>query len=1010
MRRVFLGVSLLVLLCAAAPALAQQGTAQVGGKVIDAQGGAVPGVNIVITNEDTGVVREVVSTAEGGYFAAQMLPGRYRVQATLEGFKALDRRGVTLTVGQTTTLDLTMEVGGLAETLTVTGEAPLVDVTTAAVGGHISADELNELPSANRNYMAFVGNVPGTVFIPSAEFLNDSFQANGQPTAANNIVFDGANNTDEQRGSNVGGQTRAANESIQEVQILTNQFDAEWGRASGAVINAVTKSGTNEFTGSAFDFYTSKAMTGRDFFAKAQNDPKPDVGKTEWGFTIGGPIVRNKLHFFGSVERLSIQRNWSRIFAARPELNFTTSSEESAWNTMWRIDHQLSPKHTWAFRWLREIAPQFGRLDGQQETLSSYGDETDLDQTLVGTLTSVLTDSKVNTVRYGLVLEDTVHANPAWRALQPEYARCVPCPEGAGAGIIESGPILDYDSFDIQSNGTMDYSIQKGHSIDDTFSWFIPEAKGRHDLKFGARYSRIWLSNPAWGNLNGTYQFRGTDATPFDPNNPRSYPERFTIRVPGALDYEMVMHVGEFFAQDKWQIKPGLTVSAGVRYDLEAFPYDPVVQGNPSITKYPVDKNNIAPRLGLVWNPDGESKSVVRAGYGIFYDRTLLGTVDNFLTDLKYSTSFTAMFPAGGADEGPRNGRYPTDPMLQVTQVSQLTAAQRAILNTLYPPGSTVRNTGTVSWDDPNRQQPYFHQISAGYEREVLPGVSASVDYVRMNGRDMFFNPNLNIALGLNDVRGGPRQNPGPDPFGVLRPSLAPGEAPYGSNTVVRLITTEYGYSDYDALNMSVEKRYSNNYSVRFAYSVGHSRGITAGQGDTPQLQTLADLHLDEYDATANTDRTHNFVASGRVEIPKTRGVTLSGTLRAMSGTPFTIQDTTTDPDRNRIDFWPLPAGTYNPDPRAEPHVMRDVESKGGRNGARGPGFVQLDMRLGYRARLGGRRTLDIFGEVFNVLDRANFTNPGGDRRLPADFLRLNALQGGTGFPRQGQVGVRLGF
>ena len=125
-------------------------------------------MNIVITNEDTGVVREIVSTAEGSYFASQMVPGRYRIAAKLEGFKALDRRGITLTVGQTTTLDLTMEVGGLAETLTVTGEAPLVDVTIAEVGGHISADELNDLPAANRNYMAFVGNVPGTVFIPSA--------------------------------------------------------------------------------------------------------------------------------------------------------------------------------------------------------------------------------------------------------------------------------------------------------------------------------------------------------------------------------------------------------------------------------------------------------------------------------------------------------------------------------------------------------------------------------------------------------------------------------------------------------------------------------------------------------------------------------------------------------------------------------------------------------------------------------------------------------------------------
>ena len=279
---------------AAAPALAQQGTTEIGGRVVDAQNAVLPGVNIVITNEDTGATRELVSGPEGSYFASQLVPGRYRIAAKLEGFKALDRRGITLIVGQTTTLNLTLEVGGLAETLTVTGEAALVDITSAEIGGHISSEELNDLPSANRNYMAFIGNAPGTVFVASSEFLNDSFQANGQPTAANNIVFDGANNTDDQRGSNVGGQTRAANESIAEVQILTNQFDAEWGRASGAVINAVTKSGTNNFSGSAFNFYTSKGMTNEDFFTKVQGLEKPDVGKKEWGGTIGGPIVQQQ--------------------------------------------------------------------------------------------------------------------------------------------------------------------------------------------------------------------------------------------------------------------------------------------------------------------------------------------------------------------------------------------------------------------------------------------------------------------------------------------------------------------------------------------------------------------------------------------------------------------------------------------------------------------------------------------------------------------------------------------
>src|SRR5262245_19011443 len=138
MRKQALALSLIGLLCAA-PARAQQGVAGIGGKVLDSSGGALPGVAIILTNEDTGVFRELTTTAEGSYFASQMIPGRYRIGAKLEGFKALDRRGVTLTVGQTTTLDLTLEVGGLAETVTVTGETALIDLTSAEIGGHISA-------------------------------------------------------------------------------------------------------------------------------------------------------------------------------------------------------------------------------------------------------------------------------------------------------------------------------------------------------------------------------------------------------------------------------------------------------------------------------------------------------------------------------------------------------------------------------------------------------------------------------------------------------------------------------------------------------------------------------------------------------------------------------------------------------------------------------------------------------------------------------------------------------
>jgi hypothetical protein len=1008
MRGLRIGVVLGVLLCAAA-AHAQQGTSQIGGKITDAQGGVLPGVAIVVANEETGLVREVVTGPGGSYFVSQIVPGRYRIGAKLEGFKSLDRRGIVLLVGQTTTLDLTLEVGTLTESVMVSAESPIIDLSTTEVGGHISSDELQELPAANRNYMAFIGNVPGTVFVPSGEFLNDSFQANGQPTAANAIIFDGSNNTDEQRGSNVGGQTRAANESIQEVQVMTNQFDAEYGRASGAVINAVTKSGTNKFRGSVFGFFTGKTVTARDFFAVANNAEKPDVGKQEWGGTFGGPVKQNRLFFFGSVERLVARRNWSRTFTARPEFNYSVASEESAWNTLVRVDHQVTQNHTWAFRWLREIAPQFLRLDGDQETESSYGDETDLDQTFVGTLTSVLSNTKVNTVRFGAVTEDTVHANPAWRALDPAYARCVPCPTDAGLGIVDAPPRLDYETFDSQAATTMDYSIQRSYSIEDTMSWFIPDKMGRHDTKVGARYSRTWLSNPNWANMNGSYQFANYQDRAFNPADPRSYPQRLTIRVPGPLTYELVMHVYEFFAQDKWQPASGMTLSAGLRYDLEIMPIDED-PGNPLFkdpSKYPVDKNNFSPRLGFIWDPGGQGKSALRAGYGVFYDKTLLGTVDNFFTDTKYASSFEANFPQVGPDLNPRNGLFPTDPALLTSRVDQLTPAVRAYINSIYPPGTKVRNTGTVTWDDPEREQPYFHQISAGYEREVFPGVGVSIDYVRMLGRDMFLNPNLNIPTGTNTVRDGPRTFD--DPFGILTGSLAPGEAPYAN--VVRLRTTKYGYSTYDALNLSVERRYARNWSLRGAYSLSYSRGVTAGQENTPDLQVGSDLKLDEWYGPSPTDRRHNFVMSGRVEVPRTRGLGLSGTLRMLSGTPFTIQDDSVDTDLNRINFQPLAAGTYNAFPAAGEFVMKDVENAGGRNGARGPGFVQLDLRAGYKLRLRGNRTLDAFVDVFNATNRANFNNPAsGNRRVQADFLRLSSLVGGTGFPRQAQFGLRLGF
>jgi hypothetical protein len=985
---------------------AQQGTSQVGGKVTDQGGGVLPGVTVTITNEDTGIGREIVSGAEGSYFASQMNPGRYRIVTKLEGFKSLERRNIVLEVGRTTTVDLTLEVGGLTETVSVSSEAPLIDTSSAEIGGHITATELAELPAGNRSYMAFVGNVPGAQFVPTTGFLNDTMLANGQPAAANNVTVDGSGNIDDLRGSNVGGQARTANESLQEVQVMTNQFDAEFGRASGAVINAVTKSGSNAVSGSLFQFFTGKRVTAKDFFARANGSPKPEVGKTEWGGTVGGPILKNRLFYFFSLERVTQKRNQSRTFPTRPELNYATTDDVGAWNTFIRYDHQISQNHAWAFRWQREYAPQFNVLDGANDTLQANDDETDLDQTFVGTLTSVVSNTKVNTVRLGYTKEQTVHSNLLLRALKGEYARCVPCPDQMIGEQSQLPPILAYSGFNLQADDTMDFSLDDSYALEDTFSWFVPSKAGRHDFKFGAKYTYAWISNPNNSNANGTFTFN--HQLRFDAADPRTYPERFTIRVPGPLQYELISRTYEAYAQDKWQIRNGLTLSVGVRYDLEVIPIaeDP---GNPLFKKkgqYPVDKNNVAPRLGVIWNPDGQGKSVIRAGYGLFYDRTLLGTVDDYVFATKYSNSFTATFPQNAADPGPASGRFPTDPTLAGGVYTQLTPAVRAYINSLYPPGTLRRNTGAIIWDDPDRKEPRFQQVTVGYQRELFTGVSVAADYVRMHGTDLFLNPNLNLGTRANTTRSGAVTFS--DPFGILTPSLSAGEDPYVGSVALR--TTKFGYSYYDALDMSVEKRFSHGWSLRGAYSLGYSRGVTAAQGDTPQLQVGSNLNLDKYFAPAGVDRRHNLVISARAELPKTHGMTVSGTLRVLSGTPFTIQNQNIDADQNTIFFDPLPAGTYNALPEAGQFVMHDVKFDGRRNGARGPGFTQLDMRLGYRIKLGGKRTADVFGDFFNVSNHANFTNPSGDQRTPADFLRFTGLVATSGLPRQAQLGLRLGF
>src|SRR3954462_11317463 len=361
---------------------AQQGTREIAGKVTDEQGAVLPGVAIVVTNEETGVFRDIVSGPAGSYFASQLVPGRYRIAAKLQGFHPVERNGLVLQVGKTLTINLSLTVGGLEETVRVTAESPLVDTTSAKVGGNISTQEIAELPAMNRNYFATVALLPGVQFSPSNQMGNDTIVAAGQSTQGNNVSVDGGYNGDDALGTSSGAQVRTPIEAVQEFQVLTSMYDAEFGRASGAIVNAITKSGTNNFKGVMFATTSPNALTAADYFVRTKNLEKPTSVRRDWGGVLGGPIVKNKAQFFFSLEHQVDNPNRTRVFPTRPSLNFAIAEDRTDWNTLIRVDHQINKNHTWAVRWLREWAPQWYTI-GTRQTLDSFQDETDLDQTAV---------------------------------------------------------------------------------------------------------------------------------------------------------------------------------------------------------------------------------------------------------------------------------------------------------------------------------------------------------------------------------------------------------------------------------------------------------------------------------------------------------------------------------------------------------------------------------------------------------------------------------------------------
>ena len=971
-RRIVLGT--LGILFAVNVAFAQQGTADLRGKVIDQQGGVLPGVTIVVRHQESGLFRETVSGPDGSFLLSAMTPGVYEVAAELQGFKQYQQRGVRLEVGRTAQVAISLEVGGLTESVTVSGEAPLVDTTSKEIGGVVSSQEFVDTPLFNRNFAGYLGMLPGVVASVSlTTFGADSISVAGQNVRNVNYTMDGSNNNDTFNGGNGGAQARVPIEAVQEFQLLTGQFDAEYGLSSGGIVNSVSKQGTNQFHGSAFGFFQDDAFTARDYFAAKENLPKPQTKQQQFGGTLGGPLLRDRAHFFGSVERVILDGGVTMNIPARPEFNRTDFEITRVWNTFLRGDHQLNANNTWGLRWLRETSPQPVQLNATNWTPARTEAETDIDWTLVGNLSSVIGTTKVNTFRVSAVKEDVFFGNPAFNTSRDQKSL---------------DPLLDFLSFEDGPSTRANRRLDVAYGFDDTFAWFVPNKRGEHDVKMGVNYLYSTLRTENYGNANGSFTF--SHDLPFDRSNPRSYPERLSIRVPGAVNFLLKGHFIGMFLQDKWKVNDRLTLSLGGRYDVEFIPVpnaeNPLFAGRDE--QYPIDRDNFSPRVGFSYA--ATDRSVVRGGAGLFYQRTSYTFLNPLFTNQAFSDSFTASFPTLSFDPGPRQGRMPTDPMLVNGPF-----VNHALIDSLYPPGSRTRNTGTVRFDNPDRDVPWARQYSLGFERQLGGSIAMSVDFIRSEQRHQYMMVDLNPPVRSTGLATGRLTRTDPDP------SIA------AVGAVNRVETfRNIGWIDYNSLQFSVEKRMSAGSRMRVSYAYSRGRGNTdSGQGDSVVSQFLDDLRLDTELGPTSIDRPHILSINGSYEIPRTGGLLVSGVLQARSGTPFSIIDSTFDADRNGFtgnEY--LPAGTYSG--TGEDAIT--VENEGGRRGARGPGYMNADLRAGYRFRVGGTRTLDASIDFINIGNRVNFNAPTGDRRS-ANFLRVTSIVGG-GPTRTVQFNLRYAF
>ncbi|PYR70853.1 MAG: hypothetical protein DMF88_01565 [Acidobacteria bacterium] len=980
-----------------------QGNSTFNGRVVDNSDAVLPGVTITVTNKATGVVRTTVTNENGQWALPGLEPGAYEVKSDLPGFQASARDNVNLLVSATLTVDFKLSVAGVNETLTVTGEAPLIEATQSKMAATIQTTELQNLPMVTRTITGMLELLPGAA--PAASLHRTKDQTGtvsyGGSSGGNVAEWvDGADNRDNHYSGPLMSYTT---ESLEQFQLSTNQFSAADGRTSGASVTMVTKSGTNQFHGTLFGYERDRKLIAKDYYTAQASATKSPFSRQQYGGSLGGPFVHNKMFFFGAIEQQSQtvgtfvpQALFSQLDLLVPQLaaghlppgtiypqhpsDLTVKSGLRMYSG--KVNDQINNKQS-----------VFARFAGQNETRPAVtwatrnddGQPDNMTLTIwsaVAQHSYVLGNKGLNQIT-GQMNQWNYLADVVDQLTGKHYTRDFPTVENLA-------PQLVFPSVTTNSgNDGGSKSFRRVYEIKDDLSLL----EGNHQLKMGVNYNYDWHL----GLLNSNQMFAGLtffdDPSVIVSNSNGKYPQGF--QTPGILkDWTQGnggAHNGQgYFAntltnaqqwstwfQDDWRANPRLTLNLGVRYDLDVNLMDEVDQpqnatrqilaaiGDPHGGLPKTPRKNISPRVGFAYDLNGNGQHVLRGGAGIYFDQLNTAMAAGDITSQNHR-------PLNGLADL-QNSTYGVGDLANFVLVRDpLPPAPSA------PDKLPLQSVG--QWIDPNLVEPRTYQYHLGYAHTLAANTTVSVDYTLSLGRHEL--RSLNVNPTLNGVR-------------RLAPALVAGGYPANQFAAVNVLSS-INRSKYDALTLLFQRRMPRatlqaHYTFAHAYAFGGSTGNRSG-APAPEVWNQP-FAATEWGPTGNDER-HRVVATGVFDLPL--GFQLSPVVQIASARPYNL---TTGVDTNRD-------GTTN-DHYVDPATGVETSF----NSARGDRTFVFDTRATKYFGLGSAdRKIGIFVEAFNITNTANFGAAYGGNARATTFRTPTGFIPSIGYPRQVQLGMRFLF